>query len=201
MRIPLPLPASLLFVAMPAAAVDHLTVIGDSLTKEYQITYPGLPGLVDGIDTTNPNARNWAEILNNFRNANFDSGEFKNSLFVKWTDMRLLGHEYNWAIPGAAARTMRNLLIDPNGAEIAADADFNTLAGFATDWKQTPVRLSAQVTATSAGTVIWCGANDLRYGNTDPAATSGGEPIRYETIYTGNGTGAGDPLPLMNSMK
>ena len=102
------LPLTLLLLALPAAAVEHLTVIGDSLTKEYEITFPGLPVVgVPGIDATNPGARNWAEILHARRNAHFDSGLFRNSLFNRWTDLRLLGHEYNWAIPGATARTLR----------------------------------------------------------------------------------------------
>lgn len=201
MRIAIPLSFSLLLAALPAAAVDHLTVLGDSLTKEYEITYPGLPGLVEGIDSTNPGARNWAEILHTFRNASFDSGQFRNSILNRWTDMRLLGHEYNWAIPGAGARTIRNLLLDPNGSEIGSDSDVQQLAIFAPDWRQTGARMAAQITATSAAAVIWCGGNDLRYGNTDPAAQAGGEAIRYETIYEGDGTGAGNPQPLMNSMK
>ena len=202
MRPAIPLSICFLSAVLPAAAVDHLTVLGDSLTKEYQVTYPGLPPLVEGIDATNPGARNWAEILNNFRNANFDSGEFKNAAFVNmWKDMRLLGHEYNWAVPGATARTIRNLLTDPNGTEIGNDADFTQLKNFAQEWQQTGPRLTAQVSTTSAAAVIWCGGNDLRFGTTDPAATVSGEAIRYETIYNGDGTGAGNPAPLMNSIK
>ncbi len=196
-----PLFLSLLFV-LPAVAVDHLTVVGDSLTKEYEVTFPGLPGLVEGIDATNPGARNWAEILHTYRNGAFDSGVFKNSLFTnRWTDLRLLGHEYNWAVPGATARTIRNFLLDPNGTEITGDTDFATLAVFAPNWKQTGTLLSAQVSSTSTAAIIWCGGNDLRFGSTDPAAMVNGEAIRYETIYTGNGTGAGNPQPLMDSMK
>ncbi len=201
MRVPLPL-LFLPLLVLPAAAVEHLTVIGDSLTKEYEITFPGLPAAsVDGIDTTNPNARNWAEILHSRRNAHFDSGAFRNSLFNLWTDLRLLGHEYNWAIPGATARTLRLLITDPNSPELTADPDLSQLIAFAPQWKELPVRLAQQLQTTSGASVIWCGANDLRFGNTDPSATFGGQPIRYQTIYSGNGTGAGNPQPLMDSIK
>ncbi len=196
------LPLTLLLLSLPVAAVEHLTVIGDSLTKEYQVTFPGLPlAGVPGIDDTNPGARNWAEILHARRNAHFDSGLFRNSLFNRYSDLRLLGHEYNWAIPGATARTLRLLLTDPNSAELAADPDLAQFIAFAPDWKQMPALLAAQLQTTSYASVVWCGANDLRYGNSDPAAAAGGQAIRYETIYPGDGTGAGNPQPLMDSIK
>ena len=140
------LPLTLLLLSLPAAAVEHLTVIGDSLTKEYQVTFPGLPVVgVPGIDATNPDARCWAEILHTHRNARFDSGLFRNTLLNRWSDLRLLGHEYNWAIPGATARTLRLLVTDPNAPELAADPDLAQFIAFAPDWKQMPVRLTAQL--------------------------------------------------------
>jgi len=192
---------SLAALAMPLGAVEHLTVLGDSLTKEYQVTFPGLPGLVDGIDATNPSARNWAEILHERRNAHFDLGLFKNALFDRWSDLRLLGHEYNWAVPGATARALRNLVTNQNLGEITSDPGFTTLTAFAPDWAQTSARLTAQVQTTAAAAVIWCGGNDLRYGNTDPSCLVGGTRISYDTIYDGDGTGAGNPQPLMDSMR
>jgi phospholipase/lecithinase/hemolysin len=197
----LPLPLSLA-LTLPLAAVEHVTAIGDSLTKEYQVTFPGLPGIVDGIDPTQPFARNWSEILNERRNAHFDLGVFKNSLFFnRWADLRLLGHEYNWAVPGATARALRNLVTGQDLAEITSDPDFSTFITFAPEWAQTAARLTTQVQTTSAAAVIWCGGNDLRYGNSDPSCQVGGSPITYETIYDGDGTGLGNPQPLMDSIK
>lgn len=196
------LPLTFLLLTLPAAAVEHLTVIGDSLTKEYQITFPGLPAAgVDGIDPTNPNARTWAEILHERRSAHFHSGLFKNSLFDRWSDLRLLGHEYNWAIPGATGRTLRLLLTNPSSPELTADPDLAQFIAFAADWQLMSARLTAQLQTAAYASVIWCGANDLRYGNSDPSAAFGGQAIRYQTIYEGTGTGAGNPQPLMDSIK
>lgn len=192
----------LLAMTVPLGAVERISVIGDSLTKEYQITFPGLPPLVDGIDSTNPSARNWSEILNEHRNAHFDLGQFKNSFFFnRWTDLRLLGHEYNWAVPGATARALRNLITGQDVAELTGDSDISEFLPYAPDWAQTAARLTAQVQTTSAAAVVWCGGNDLRFGNTDPTCQVGGTPITYDTIYDGNGTGAGNPQPLMDSLK
>lgn len=200
------LPLTLLLLSLPAAAVEHLTVIGDSLTKEYEITFPGVPAAgVPGIDVANPGARNWAEILHARRNAQFDSGIFRNNVFDsvngRWSDLRLLGHESNWAIPGADARTLRLLLTDYDSAELSSDPDLAQFISFAPDWKQMAPRLTTQLQTTSAAFVIWCGANDLRFGNSDPAAKAGSAAIRYQTIYEGDGTGAGNPQPLMDSIK
>lgn len=189
-------------MCLPLTAVESVTVIGDSLTKEYQVTFPGLPGLVDGIDATQPFARNWSEILHERRNAHFDLGLFKNSLFFnRWADLRLLGHEYNWAVPGATARALRNLITGQDLNEITDDPDISAFIPFAPEWDRTAARLTTQVQTTSAAAVLWCGGNDLRFGNSDPSCQVGGAPITYKTIYDGNGTGLGDPQPLMNSIK
>lgn len=200
MKLPVTL---LLFIAAmtaPMSAVEHVTVLGDSLTKEYQLTFPGLPGLISGIDPTHPAARNWSEILNEQRHEHFDQGVYKGTLFNRWSDLRLLGHEYNWAVPGATARALRNLVTNQNLEEITSDADMTTLLLFAPAWRETPARLASQLSSTSAA-VIWCGGNDLRFGNSDPSCTINGIPITYQTIYDGDGTGAGNPQPLMNSLR
>lgn len=189
-------------VLTPVAATAQVTVIGDSLTKEYQITFPGVPPLVSGLDETNPAARNWSEILNESRNEHFDLGAFRNFvIFNQWTDLRLLGHEYNWALPGATARVIRNVVTGQNLDEITGDEVFATLISFAPEWMQTVPRMTAQVQTTSAAAVIWCGANDLQSGNTDPGAQVNGTKISYHTIYNGDGTGAGNPQPLMDSIQ
>ena len=201
---PLALLAFLSLMAQSARAA-RLTVIGDSLTKEYAITFPGLvaPPFVNipGIDPLNPSARNWAEILDEQRHAHFDSGLLRGSLFDRWSDLRLLGHEHNWAVPGATSRTIALVLTNPNSTELTSDPDFTTITNFAADWRLSGPRMIAQVQTEAAAAVIWCGGNDLRYGSTDPAARVGGTPITYGTIHAGNGTGLGDPLPLMNSIR
>jgi len=92
------------------------------------------------------------------------------------------------------------LLTDPNATELATDPDISTLISFAADYKDVPQRITAQMQTTTSATVIWCGGNDLRYGSTDPAASFGGNRITYGTIYSGDGTGAGNPAPLMSSI-
>ena len=94
-------PVALIVLAAATARAQFLTVIGDSLTKEFEVTFPGVPGLVTGFDPAHPGARTWSEILHSRRPAHFSSGIFRNNLFNPWSDLRLLGHEYNWAVPGA----------------------------------------------------------------------------------------------------
>jgi lysophospholipase L1-like esterase len=194
--------ALILLFALLSARAGNVTVLGDSLTKEYQVTFPGLPSLgVDGIDPANPAARNWIEILHQHRSAHFHLGQFRNTpFFDMWSDTRLLGHQFNWAIPGATSRALRLIITDPDNPEILEEPDLSTLLAFASDWRDVPLRLATQLTATSAA-VIWLGGNDLRFGNTELSTSVGGQKIRYQTIYEGDGTGAGDPAPLMSSIR
>ena len=210
MKVPSLVAASIISLLRPAAAVEYLTVIGDSLTKEYQVTFPGfrIPLLgveVDGIDPTNPGARNWAEILHERRGGSFNLGRFRNDPDIFdldiWSDLRLLGHEYNWALPGGTSRTLQLILTDPDSEELLEDADFAALIALVADWRNTGTRMRAQLQGSSAAAVIWCGGNDLRFGNTDPFTKINGVQITYGSIYHGDGTGAGDPAPLMNSIR
>ncbi len=74
------------------AATQECLVFGDSLSKEYQVEFPALyPKNPDAW-----NARNWIEILDAHRNAWFDLGKFE-----VFDDPRLIGHQYDWAFPGA----------------------------------------------------------------------------------------------------
>ncbi|MEN3942162.1 SGNH/GDSL hydrolase family protein [Prosthecobacter sp. SYSU 5D2] len=78
---------------LPARA-EQCVVLGDSLTKEYELEFPIL-------FPTNPaswDSRNWIEILHERRNTWFDLGEING-----YVDPRLTGHEHNWAFPGATA--------------------------------------------------------------------------------------------------
>ncbi|MES2707996.1 MAG: SGNH/GDSL hydrolase family protein [Verrucomicrobiota bacterium] len=205
--LPLPIsarPISLLLAVClsSAAAAAPLLVIGDSLTKEYEISFPGVPlASVPGIDPDNPSARNWVEILNARPGGQFDPGEYRTSLAAPWKDLRLLGHEYNWAVPGAKARQIRDLLLMRNLDEITNDAGFKKFTDLAAEWQQSGTRITAQLQSGAGGVVIWVGANDLRSGSTDPAAAVNGTPVTYGSIYNGDGTGAGNPQPLMDSIR
>lgn len=198
------LPFALCILAtVPAPGAAHLLILGDSLSKEYEISFPGVPlAGVAGLDAANPGARNWNEILASRRNVFFDQGTFKSSVFAPWTDLRLLGHEYNWAVPGADSRQLRDLLTGQNLNEISDDPSFSQFIALASEWPQSSARITAQLQAAggAAGAVIFIGGNDLNSGSPDPAASVNGNRITYGTIYAGDGTGVGDPQPLMNSI-
>jgi hypothetical protein len=73
---------------IPAQAAQQCLVIGDSLTKEYEVEFPVLyPQNRDAWDS-----RNWIEILHEERNAWFDQGSFS-----AYYDVRITGHKHNWA--------------------------------------------------------------------------------------------------------
>ena len=72
-------------------AGEKVLVTGDSLTKEYRSEFPALY-------PSNPaawEARNWIEILDARRHDHFDLGSWS-----VYPDLRLTGHEFNWAKPG-----------------------------------------------------------------------------------------------------
>jgi lysophospholipase L1-like esterase len=107
---PTPVPASfrfllaVLLLAGSSARAAQCLVIGDSLTKEYEVEFPALY-------PTNPaswSARNWAEILHEHRRTWFDLGRF-----TSYADPRLTGHEHNWAFPGATTTEIRAQLATP----------------------------------------------------------------------------------------
>jgi lysophospholipase L1-like esterase len=200
------LPVISLSAAAPLAAQQNLLVIGDSLTKEYRITFPGVPSIppffdgVPGIDATNPGARNWAEILDVHRAATCDLGRYRNTLFTDmWDDLRLLGHEYNFAVPGFTARQMRSLITQQNPEDITSDPEMELLLD-AADWEETPAALFNRL-AVAGAAVIWVGGNDVRFGNTDPSTTISGSQIDYGNMYEGDGSGSGNPAPLMLSIE
>lgn len=88
------------FVAGSQAAQQCL-VLGDSLTKEYEVEFPILyPSNRAAWDT-----RNWIEVLHERRNSWFDLGSFSG-----YTDVRIVGHKHNWAFPGATTTEIRSYL-------------------------------------------------------------------------------------------
>lgn len=87
-------------LCLPVQAAQCL-VIGDSLTKEYEVEFP----LLFPQNPASWDSRNWIEILHERRNAWFDLGEFDG-----YPDPRLTGHEHNWAFPGATTAEIKNQL-------------------------------------------------------------------------------------------
>jgi phospholipase/lecithinase/hemolysin len=80
---------------------EQCLVIGDSLSKEYEIEFPALfPRNPESWDS-----RNWAEILHEHRTTWFDLGRWSG-----YADPRLIGHEHNWAFPGATTSQIRSQL-------------------------------------------------------------------------------------------
>ncbi len=78
-------------------ANDNVLIIGDSLSKEYRYEGAGI-----GIETfppPSPYPLNWCELLDDRRRPYFDFGDAD-----AHSDIRLLGHDYNWSVPGSYAR-------------------------------------------------------------------------------------------------
>lgn len=93
--------AALFFSAATLQAAQQCLVIGDSLTKEYEVEFPILyPSNRDAWDT-----RNWIEVLHERRKSWFDLGGFS-----YYADYRIIGHQHNWAFPGATTTEIRNEL-------------------------------------------------------------------------------------------
>jgi len=80
---------------------EQCLVIGDSLSKEYEVEFPALY-------PRNPaswDSRNWAEILHERRKTWFDLGKWNG-----FADPRLVGHEHNWAFPGSTTTQLKTQL-------------------------------------------------------------------------------------------
>ncbi|MBL9129946.1 MAG: hypothetical protein JNG86_02030 [Verrucomicrobiaceae bacterium] len=92
-----------LFLAVPLRAGQCL-VIGDSLTKEYEVEFP----LLFPNNPVSWQARNWIEILHQHRTGWFDTGAFSSYGFPRFT-----GHRFNWAIPGATTGEIRSQMTGP----------------------------------------------------------------------------------------
>lgn len=196
MRIPAPafLPAILLLAASPARAGDHVLILGDSLSKEYEtefkVLYPDHPDAWA--------ARNWNEILDARRNAGFDLGSWG-----VYADFRLTGHTFNAAKPGGTAREFRNFLRQDEAAEaeVKASSGGSLVWPFFPAWRDTFNDLVAE----AEKIVIFCGGNDLALGNSDPLANPeiNGKPtqISYESIYHNRPGEASNPDLLRDSIR
>jgi lysophospholipase L1-like esterase len=112
---------------------EQCLVIGDSLSKEYEVEFPALyPRNPASWDT-----RNWAEILHTRRKTWFDLGKWSG-----FTDPRLVGHEHNWAFPGATTTQIRQ-----------------QLSAFYNIWWTRD--LQSQVRGSAERVVIFAGGNDV----------------------------------------
>lgn len=91
------------------AAPLRVLAIGDSMTEEYafEITFSA-----PDSDPDNANVRNWPELFRIFRPADVDMGNYRTGL-PTYGDLRTLGHQYNFGIPGTTTTNWANLI---NGA-------------------------------------------------------------------------------------
>jgi hypothetical protein len=69
---------------------EQCLVIGDSLSKEYEVEFP----ILFRNNREAWDSRNWIEILDQHRGTWFDTGKWSG-----FADPRILGHEHNWAFP------------------------------------------------------------------------------------------------------
>ncbi len=130
---------------VPAPAADHLLIIGDSLSKEYDVEGAGIG--IDVFPPPSPYPKNWCELLDSRRGAFFDYGDFD-----VHTDIRAAGHDYNWSVPGSYAADWReDYLPNPPGA-------------LEDQLAQSQVKRA----------VVWLGGNDVResYGDLYNGLTS-----------------------------
>jgi lysophospholipase L1-like esterase len=124
-----------LSISFSLQAAQQCLVLGDSLTKEYEVEFPVLyPERTDAWK-----ARNWIEILHEWRRSWFDQGSFS-----AYYDVRIVGHKHNWAFPGATTQELRDAL--------SSTAWQNKL------WQ---AELKSQLKNTVERVVIFAGGNDV----------------------------------------
>lgn len=138
---------TLLYALPLAAAPFRLLAIGDSLTEEYASEFPfSAPASAP----SNPNTKNWVELLNTMRTANFTMGN-RAAPFGGYADLRQGGYEYNYGIPGYKAQDWVDLLYNP---------------GTNTSKLATRAALNGDLGAVDA-VIIFVGGNDLSLANSD----------------------------------
>lgn len=128
------------------AAPLSVLAIGDSMSEEYafELTFSA-----PDSDPDNANVRNWPELFRIFRPADVWLGNYKGSA-PPYGDLRVMGHEWNFGIPGTNTTNWVNLI---NG-----------------DWEDDPLgplygvtnqSLQDEIFSTPV-VVIMLGANDLK---------------------------------------
>jgi phospholipase/lecithinase/hemolysin len=80
---------------------EQCLVIGDSLSKEYEVEFP----ILFRNNREAWDSRNWIEILDQHRGTWFDTGKWSG-----FADPRILGHEHNWAFPGSSTAQIKSQL-------------------------------------------------------------------------------------------
>ena len=93
--------STLLGFSAPAAFADQVLIIGDSLSKEYEIEF--------ATDNYPDRVKSWTEILDDLRNDDFDYGSL-NSVAVPVPFTVVPGHEYNWSWPGGVMEDFVDLV-------------------------------------------------------------------------------------------
>jgi lysophospholipase L1-like esterase len=73
----------------------RVLVLGDSMTEEYHFE---LPFSAPDSNPTNPNTKNWVEILGARRDAEINLGSYKSSL-PPYPDLRNMGYKFNYGVP------------------------------------------------------------------------------------------------------
>jgi lysophospholipase L1-like esterase len=142
-------------VTTNALAIQQVLVVGDSLTKEYEVEFPALY-------TNNPaswSARNWVELLNDNRGSYFQLGTFS-----VYADPRTTGHEFNWAFPGATTQDIRDRL--------ASTSFLDSL------WQST---FKDQIKNTVERVVVFAGGNDIKSYYDDIYNGANGTPFINQT--------------------
>ena len=136
--------AAVLFLLNPQwiPAAQQMLIIGDSLSKEYEYEWAGIGG-----DSGVTPVMNWAEILDDKRHTNFDFGTS-----ATFNDLRLIGHHYNWSVPGSFAYEWW-------GTYLTAGTPAKYVYGIP--------ELEDQVSSEAERIVIFLGGNEVRsqYGN------------------------------------
>lgn len=92
-------------ISGPVHGAEKVLIIGDSLSKEYEIEWLGIGG-----DPFSRPVENWCEILDNRRGSWFEFGGSGT-----YSDSRLVGHAFNWAIPGSETSDWVSLVKNPPG--------------------------------------------------------------------------------------
>lgn len=127
------------------AAPLRVLAIGDSMTEEYafELTFSA-----PDSDPDNANVRNWPELFRIFRPLEVTTGPYRTG--VPYDDLRTLGHQYNFGIPGTTTTNWTNLI---NGAW-----EDDPLGPF---YSATKNAIQEEIFNTPA-VVIMIGSNDLK---------------------------------------
>ena len=183
-----PLVLSLLFATRSFGGTELIT-LGDSLTFAYEasfgfeFTVPGFGTFGDGMNPEE--VKNWAEILDQERNSDFDLGKRESiqipieTIFGTFNYELYLRQEKNWAIPGLKISQLRRFMTSEAGfLELLAESpDFGPFS-FALNFASVDFAiedLESQIRNSDGRLVFFIGGNDV-------------DSI-YSTVYDGDDPG------------